>query len=124
MSFFLAGFGLLLHILFWGAGLALLFTPRPWARFWLLFVAPAGLALQSAVVWGGTLTHLAGTDLYAWWCEVVPVLSLVVGLWSRRWVTLIQLRADFGRFGAVWLAMVATLNALLIPMATASKVLT
>ncbi|ATC64716.1 hypothetical protein CMV30_12520 [Nibricoccus aquaticus] len=124
MSFFLAGFGLLLHILIWGAGLALLFTPRPWARFWPLFAAPAGLALQSAVVWWGALTHLAGTDSYAWLCEVIPVLSLVAGLRSRGWLTLIQLRADLGRVGAVWLMMVVTLNALLIPMTTASKVLT
>jgi hypothetical protein len=122
MSFFLAGFGLLLHVLFWGVGLSLLLTPRPWGRFWPVFAAPCGLALQSAFVWWGAHTTLRGTDSYAWWCEIVPVLALAAGLWRKR--RTIKPRTDCVRLGAVWLAMAVVLNALLIPMSTASKTLT
>src|SRR5688572_8996163 len=122
MSFFLAGFGLLLHVLFWGVGLALLLTPRPWLRYWPVFVAPAGLAFQSAVVWWGAHTTLAGTDSYGRYCEILPVIAMVAGCRTRRPVAL--LGADWGRLGAIWLVMAIALNALLIPMASASKTLT
>ena len=117
MNFFLAGFGLLLHILFWGAGLALLLTPRPWTRYWPVFAAPAGLALQSAVVWWGAGLGLAGTNAYGWWCESLPVAALAAGLWARGWPKWTGLVADARRFGAVGIAMILTLGALLVPLA-------
>ena len=46
----LVAFALLLHVLFWGAGAALLAMPRPWRRLWPVLIVPLGFALQSAVV--------------------------------------------------------------------------
>ncbi len=62
MIFFLAGFGLLLHIFIWGAGLSLLITPRAWLRHAWLFAPACGLALQSAV----RVCRRCGRR-FAWW---------------------------------------------------------
>jgi hypothetical protein len=124
MIFFLAGFSLLLHIFFWGAGLSLLLTPRFWLRHAWLFAPACGLALQSAIVWWGASAGLPGTDAYAIWCEAIPVLLFVVGLWRvgrENWVRVAQ---GLRMYAALWLAMAVTLNALLIPMSSASKALT
>lgn len=80
MSWFLACWVLTLQTVFWGLGLTLLILPRRWRRFWPAFVAPAGLALQSAVVWAGAHTALPGTDAYAY-----PALLLPVGLLAWAW---------------------------------------
>ena len=81
MIHFPVAFALLLHVLWWGAGLAMLAMPWGWRRFWPVLVVPAGWALQSAVVGAGARGGLKGTNGYAWWSEVVPVALLVVGVW-------------------------------------------
>jgi hypothetical protein len=78
MIHFAVAFGMLLHVAFWGAGLAMLVMPRPWRRFWPVLIVPAGLALQSAVVWAGAHAGLRGTNSYAWWSEVIPVALLLL----------------------------------------------
>lgn len=133
MIHFAVAFALLLHVLWWGAGLAMLAMPRGWRRFWPVLVVPAGLALQSAVVWAGAMGGLKGTNGYAWWSEVVPVVLLAVGvgrvgrggkgspasglLPRRAWV-------DMQRIGVVWLASVGVLGLLVVPLAWASQTLT
>src|SRR5262245_25937291 len=77
---FAVAFGVLLHVAFWGAGLAMLAVPRPWRRFWPALIVPAGLALQSAVVWAGAHTRLHGAESYAGWSEAIPVLLLWLAL--------------------------------------------
>ncbi len=83
MIHFAVAFAVLLHVLFWGAGLAALAMPRAWRRFWPVLVVPAGLALQSAVVWAGALADLPGTNSYARWTEVLPLALLAVAWWRR-----------------------------------------
>ena len=98
MMYFALAFGLLLHVLFWGAGLAVLAMPRPWRRFWPVLVVPAGFGLQSAVVWAGAFANLPGTNFYAWWSELIPAALLALA-WRRR-----GLRTgcrDAGRFGVM-----------------------
>jgi hypothetical protein len=121
MIFFAVAFGLLVHVLFWGAGLAILAMPRPWRRFWPVLAAPAGFALQSAVVWLGAYGNLPGTNRYAWWSELVPVILLALAVRRHGWK---RPRIDISRFGLVWLAMAAALVALLLPLAIASRGLT
>lgn len=75
MNWFLAAWILFLQAAAWGLGLTLLILPARWRRFWPAFVAPVGLALQSAVVWAGAHTALPGTDSYA-----LPSLALPLGL--------------------------------------------
>ena len=74
MIHYLVAFGVVLHVLLWGSGAAMLLMPRPWRRFWPVLVMPTGLALQSAVVWLGAHAGLRGTDAYAAWTEVIPFL--------------------------------------------------
>ncbi|MGC4073499.1 MAG: hypothetical protein QM760_13495 [Nibricoccus sp.] len=123
MIYPVAGFGLLLHIFFWGLGVALLLSPRPWIRYALLFAPAAGVALQSAVVWFGASVGLHGTDFYAYGSEVIALLALGGGLWRcrRNWRSVV---AGTKRSAAVWGVVAAVLIALLFPMATASKALT
>jgi hypothetical protein len=124
MIFFLAGFGLLLHIFFWGVGLSLLITPRVWLRHAWLFAPACGLALQSAVVWAGASVGLPGTESYARWVEFLPVILLGAGAWRvgrKKWMSV---AGTLRTYAGVWLAMAVTLNALLIPMSSASKTLT
>jgi hypothetical protein len=121
MIHFAVAFGVLLHVAFWGAGLALLGMPRPWRRFWPALMVPAGLALQSAVVWAGSHTWLSGTDSYAWWSEVIPAALLWLGLrrlGARRALT------DVNRFGLVWAITAGCLVLLVLPLAFASRGLT
>ena len=120
MVFFPAAFGLLLHILFWGAGLAWLTTPRVWKRYWPLFAGIAGIALQSAVVWVGAHTPLEGTQVYARPAELIPLVLLAVAWWrhgARGWKAWVRL-------SGLMVLMVVVLNGLIIPFAASSKFLT
>jgi len=121
MAFPPAAFGLLLHLLGWGAGAAILLTPRPWRAWWPVFCAPMGLALQSAVVWAGVYAGLAGTQAYARGTELIPVLLLAAAWWrhGRAAVT-----GPLVRCWGLWVLVAADLFILVQPMARASKVLT
>jgi hypothetical protein len=122
MSFFWIGFGFLCHALFWGAGLALWLTPRPWRRFWPVFAAPAGLAAQSAVVWWGATSNLSGTDAYAHASLLLPGALLVAG--ARRLARVVSwegVRRDVRRFAMLWVVMVVSLAALLFAMSRSTK---
>ena len=121
MYFYLVAFGLLLHVLFWGAGPALLAMPRPWRKFWAVLAAPAGFALQSLVVWAGAYAGLKGTASYAWASEAVPAVLLAAGIWRRGGGVLL---AGLKKMPAVWLATAVCLAALVLPLARASKGLT
>jgi len=131
MYFYLVAFGLLAHVLFWGAGLAMLAMPARWRRFWPVLVLPVGFTLQALAVWAGAHTGLRGTDSYAWASEVVPLALLALAL---RWRggpagakvsgRLRVLGGELRRFGGVGLVTVLVLAALVLPLARASKGLT
>jgi hypothetical protein len=85
MLYYLIAAGLVAHTYFWGAGLALLILPWRWRRWRWAFAPGLGLALQSAVVWAGAHTALPGTDSYAWWSELLPLILLGTALtWQIR----------------------------------------
>ncbi len=121
MSHFLVAFALLLHVLGWGAGAAMLAMPRAWRRFWPVLAVPAGFALQSAVVWAGAHAGLRGTNAYAGWSLLVPAALLAAGLaragFRGAWV-------DLQRVGLVAAATGAALVVLVLPVAIASPALT
>ena len=121
MSYAVAATGLLLHVLFWGAGLALLATPRVWRKFWAVFAAPCGLALQSAVVWAGAHTDLAGTNSYALASELVPAALLAFALWRDETK---EFFPGVRRLAGVGLAMVVSLGAMTWALSRASHGLT
>ena len=77
MYFYLVAFGLMAHVLFWGAGLAIWTMPPRWRKFWPVLAVPAGFTLQALVVWVGSLAGLKGTNSYAWWSEAVPLAVLL-----------------------------------------------
>lgn len=121
MIHFAVAFALLLHVVLWGAGAAMLAMPRPWRRLWPVLIVPCGLALQSAVVWAGAHAGLRGTNAYAWASEALPLLLLVIAWrrhgWRRAWT-------DLSRFGVVWAIMAGGLVLLTLPIAIASRSLT
>lgn len=117
MMFFVVASALLLHVLFWGVGLAMLAMPRPWRRFWPMLALPAGIALQSAVVWFGANADLRGTNSYAWPSELLPAALLGIGLWRRG---LRRAGSDAAQFGLVGGLVVSCLALLVLPMAIAS----
>lgn len=121
MIHFVAGFSVLLHVLFWGAGAAALVMPWRWRRFWPVLVVPAGLALQSAVVWLGAQAGLRGTDTYATGSVAIPAALLVIAIWRRG---ARQAWSDVSRLGVVWALMGGCLALLVLPMAIASPTLT
>lgn len=124
MDYFLTAFGLLLHVVGWGAGAAVLLAPRRWRRFWPIFAPVAGMALQSLVVWLGAYADLAGTNAYGRWSELIPLALLIVALWQNgRGAFAKGLRA-VGRLSALWLVMIVTLGFLTYPLSHASKALT
>lgn len=121
MIHFPVAFALLLHVLCWGVGLAALLMPGRWRRFWPVLVVPAGLALQSAVVWAGAQFGLPGTDSYAGWSAVIPA-GLLAGALARRGGR--RLWADLSRLGVLWAGVAGCLALLVLPFALASPVLT
>lgn len=121
MYFYLVAFGLLLHVLFWGAGVALLAMPRPWEKFWPVLAAPAGFAVQSLAVWIGAYAGLKGTNQYAWASEILPVGLLIAGVW---WSGSALAWCGLKKMPAVWLATAVCLAVLVLPLARASKGLT
>ncbi len=118
---FVVAFALLLHVLFWGAGAAMIVMPRRWSRFWPVLIVPAGLGLQSAVVWFGAHLGWRGTLAYAGWSELVPLAALAIGLRMRGWRRVVT---DLGRFGVVWGIVAGCLGLLVLPVAVASRSLT
>nr|MBP8257934.1 hypothetical protein [Opitutaceae bacterium] len=120
MVFYPVALALLLHILFWGAGLAWLVTPQVWRRAWPLFAGPAGVALQSAVVWAGAHSGLQGTDAYGLLAEGLPAGLLALAWWrhgSAGW-------RSWMRVAGVMILMVVVLNGAISPFASSSKALT
>jgi hypothetical protein len=121
MLFFLAGFGLAAHVLFWGLGPAILFTPSPWRRWWPVFVPAWGFAAQSAVVWLGAFLGLPGTDSYGRFALVIPAIFIAAAFWKKGRMHI--LRKLFAMRG---LAIVGagSLAVLLLPLSEASQLLT
>jgi len=117
----LVAFALLLHVLVWGAGAAMLLMPRPWRRFWPVLVMPAGLALQSAVVWAGAYAGFSGTNSYGYASELIPAALLA---WALRRHGPRAAWTDVTRIGLVWAAMAGCLVVLVLPVAIASRGLT
>ena len=121
MIYFCVSFGLALHLLFWGAGLAMLCAPKRWGRFWPIWIAPAGVALQSIVVWVGAHTTMAGTDVYAGWSELLPLGLLILGLRRSGWREALR---GLTRFAGLWAVMALVLTLLTLPLAYSSNLLT
>lgn len=121
MPYVLAAFLLCLHILMWGAGLAMLVVPWRWRKCWPALSAPAGVALQSAVVWIGAHTDWPGTDSYAWWSLVLPLGLLGLGMRRMRWV---NMKSAVRRWWAVGAIMAVCLTVLTLPLEWASNTLT
>ena len=90
VTYYIVAAGLLLHALYWGAGLAVLVMPRPWQRFWPVLAPSGGLTLQSLAVWAGAYANLPGTNSYAWWAESIPAAMLLVALWRREFRRLLS----------------------------------
>lgn len=114
MMAFAASGALLLHVFLWGAGAAMLAMPRPWRRFWPVLALPAGLTLQSVVVWAGAWANLRGTDAYGKWSLVIPLLLLAAGV-AR--VGACRIRIDLARLGLVLVTAAASLFLLTLPLA-------
>lgn len=121
MIHYAVAIALLLHVLFWGAGAALLAMPRPWRRLWPVLIVPLGFALQSAVVWAGAHAGLRGTNAYAVWSELLPLVLLGIAL-RRHGVRAAW--ADLGRFGLVGATVGGVLALMVLPVAIASRGLT
>lgn len=122
MVYLVAAFSLMLHLIVWGTGLAILVVPPRFRKFWAFFVCPAGIALQSAVVWIAAVhTDLPGTGSYGILSLVVP-LGLFLWAWRLHGWSLIregvQRAAPIHALGAV------LLGALMFPASAASRALT
>lgn len=117
MLYYLTAAGLIAHTFFWGLGLAWLVVPREWRRWSWVFAPASGWALQSAVVWAGAHTALAGTDSYARLSELIPVILLLAAV--RRGRT----RRFSGSTGVLAVSLVAGWF-LLSPMAAPGRGLT
>lgn len=85
MFYYLIAAALAAHTVFWGAGLSWLVLPRVWRRWWWALAPGLGIALQSAVVWAGAHTSLAGTNRYAIWSELLPLGLGLVAAWRLGW---------------------------------------
>jgi hypothetical protein len=121
MYSYLVVVALVLHVLWWGVGLALLVMPRRWRAFWPVLVPAAGLALQSLVVWLAAYADLAGARSYALLAELLPAVLLGLALRRRR---LVALGRDVARFSLVALVMFAGIIVLTLPYARAGRGLT
>jgi len=117
MLYYLTAAGLIAHTFFWGLGLAWLALPREWRRWGWLFAPAFGWALQSAVVWVGAHTALAGTAMYARTSELLPLALLVLAIGRGR------ARRFRGWAGVLGVAVVAGWL-LLSPLATPGRGLT
>lgn len=108
---------LILHTVFWGLGLSWLALPRRWQRWWWAFAPGFGFGLQSAVVWVGAHTPLAGTNAYALWTELLP-LALLVAAIARHGRPAAQRWFAAGWSARGWLLLAAMAAGLLLwPMA-------
>ena len=117
MLYYIIAAALVVHTAFWGAGLSWLVLPRAWRRWWWAFAPGLGIALQSAAVWAGAHTTLAGTRSYATWSELLPLgLILAAGARLGAPALLRRLRGAEGAAGLLLLLVVAG-GVLLWPMA-------
>jgi hypothetical protein len=121
VTYYIVAAGLLLHALYWGAGLAVLVMPRPWQRFWPVLAPSGGLTLQSLAVWAGAYANLPGSNSYAWWSESIPAAMLLAALWRRESRRLLS---DLARLRNLWLAMAVVLVVVVTPLAGAADFLT
>src|SRR6187551_3030710 len=117
MLYYLTATGLIAHTVFWCLGLIWLIVPREWRSWSWVFVPAGGFALQSAVVWAGAHTALAGTDAYAWASELIPATLLAVACWRKKYST------PRG-FAAVAVLMLAMAWVVLAPLAERGRGLT
>lgn len=115
MTWYLTGLLLVLQIWFWGLGLTLLILPARWRKFWPAFCGPAGLGLQSAVVWAATHTVLPGTDSYAFASLTLPVVVLLAAVWRLGLEKTATLLPQATRWWAVGLIMAGSFALLLYP---------
>jgi len=120
MLSYLVAYGLLLHLLFWGAGLAMLAMPRGFKSFWFLFAPAAGIFLQSLVVWIGAYAGLKGTHVYAWPSEIIALGLLWFGLKEKE----VNFLKDIKRFSAVVGVIVVALFFIVRPITQAASGLT
>ncbi len=117
MLYYLTAAGLIAHTYFWGLGLAWLALPRIWRRWWWVFAPGCGLALQSAVVWAGAHTALAGTNAYAAWTELLPLGLLIAAVWRHGWPAVRRWLLGVQAAGGLVLLMIVAGGFLLWPMA-------
>lgn len=121
MLYFLIAVGLFVHTYFWGVGLAGLVVPPRWRRWWWAFAPGLGWALQSALVWAGAHSGLAGTAVYARWSEVIPLL-LLIWAWRRAADRKILWRSlSFKSWAGLAGVMIVTGTVLVWPMAQAGR---
>lgn len=100
MPFYLTAAWLWAMLFFWGAGLACLLLPARWRKCWPLLALPAGLGLQSAVVWAAGWLPVAGTQAYGRMALLLPLALLAIAWWTRR-----RMRVAFGCFPAAVLVL-------------------
>ncbi len=124
MTWYLTGFLLILQICFWGLGLTLLILPARWRNFWPAFCAPAGLGLQSGVVWLGAHTRLPGTDSYALASLLIPAALLGVAIWRLGGRQTVVLLLRLRRWWAIGLIMAGSFTLQIYPFTKPPAVLT
>lgn len=124
MIWYLAGLGWMLHILFWGIGLALWTLPRRWRPFWPFCAPVAGLGLQSTVVWWAAHTPLRGAGTYAIISLLIPAALLGTAAWRDGPRSFCRTLGRVGRWWAVALLMILILALATAPFAARSRALT
>ncbi len=124
MGWFLAAFGLVAHVYFWGAAAAVLLLPRRFERLWPWFAPLAGLAVQSAVVWFGARLPVAGTDAYGLAAPALPAGLTAFVLWRRRGPGLARLVGAAAGALPLAVAQAAVLAWLLLPLVQSPHALT
>lgn len=117
MLYYFVAMLLVLHTMFWGLGLSWLVLPRAVCAAWWIFSPVLGFALQSAVVWAGAHTTLAGTNVYASWSELLPLGLLAFSAWRLGRAGVRQRLAEFARAWPVLALLAAAGSLLLWPMA-------
>lgn len=117
MLYYIVATLLVLHSMFWGLGLSWLVLPRAWRAVWWIFAPGLGFALQSAVVWAGAHTRLAGANAYAGWSELLPLGLLGWAIWRLGRVNLRRRMMDLTRAWPLWVLLAAAGVLLLWPMA-------